>query len=478
MTLRRPAALAAALFTAGLLAACSTVGPDYHRPAAAVIAKPSATAPFVGGDEAAFAALAPVPDHWWRLYQDPVLDRLVAQALAANTDLRVAAANIARAQSDVTIAEDGRRPQATLQASPGYAQRSAEEELLPGAALPSNFVYAASAGISYQVDLVGQVKRAIEAADADLAATRAAYDSVRVTVAADTTRAYLDACSAGREIGVAKRALDLQGRTTQLTRRLVRGGRGISLDATRSSAQEAQVRATMPALQAAKQLALYRLATLTGRPPAEFDRDVAACTREPRLTQPIPIGDGAALLRRRPDVRRAEWELRAATARIGVATGDLYPHISLGASVGSVGLAERALGGDTYKFSLGPLINWQFPNRSRVRARIAAAQAGSDAAYARFDGVVLGALRETESALTVYARDLDRVAALRDASGDAGKAARDAETLFRAGRTGFLPVLDAQRTAIGAEQTLASAQSRLAADQVQLFLALGGGWQA
>ncbi|WP_454280442.1 efflux transporter outer membrane subunit [Sphingomonas sp. Marseille-Q8236] len=473
MTLRRSAALLAS----GLLAACSTVGPNYHRPSTAVIDRPSATAPFVGGGEAAFAALQPVPDHWWQLYRDPMLDRLVEQALAANTDLRVAAANIARAHASADLVEQDRRPQASLQAAPGYAQRSAEEELLPGAPLPSNFVYSATAGISYQVDLVGQVRRAVEAANADLAATHAAYDAVRVTVVADTTQAYLDACSAGREIGVAERALALQSRTTALTRRLVRGGRGISLDATRSAAQEAQVRATMPGLQAARRLALYRLATLTGRPPAEFDRTVAACAAEPRLTQPIPIGDGAALLRRRPDVRRAEWELRAATARIGVATAALYPQISLGASIGSVGLAERALSSDTYKFSLGPLISWQFPNRGRVRARIAAAQAESDEAYARFDGTVLGALRETESALTVYARDLDRTAALRDANAQASKAAKDAETLFRAGRTGFLSVLDAQRTAISAEQTLAAAESRLSTDQVRLFLALGGGWQ-
>ena len=473
MTLRR----IAALLTGTLLSACSTVGPDYHRPSSAVIDKPGAAAPFVGGNEAAFAALQPVPDRWWQLYRDPTLDRLVQQALAANTDLRVAAANIARAQASVDLVEQDRRPQASLQAAPGYAQRSAEEELLPGAALPSNFVYSATAGISYQVDLVGQVRRAVEAANADLAATHAAYVAVRVTVVGDTTQAYLDACSAGREIGVAERALALQSRTTALTRRLVRGGRGISLDATRSSAQEAQVRATMPGLQAARRLALYRLATLTGRPPAEFDRDVAMCSAEPRLSQPIPIGDGAALLRRRPDVRRAELELRAATARIGVATAALYPQVSLGASVGSVGLAERALSSDTYKFSLGPLISWQFPNRGRVRARIAATEAERDAAFAHFDGTVLGALRETESALTVYARDLDRTAALRDANAQAAKAARDAETLFRAGRTGFLSVLDAQRTAIAAEQTLAAAETRLSTDQVRLFLALGGGWQ-
>lgn len=468
---------ASALALAALLAACATAGPDYHRPAAAIAERPAANASFVSGNETAFAP-APLPDHWWQLYRDPALDRLVGEALANNTDLRVATANIARAQAALDLAEDDRRPQTALSAAPGYARRSAEEELLPGAPLPSKFVYSASGSVSYQLDLAGQVKRAVEAADADLAASMAARDSVRVTVAADTTRAYLDACSTAREIAVAKRAVALQARTSELTRRLVRAGRGISLDTTRSAAQEAQVRATLPGLIAARQVALFRLATLTGKPPAEIDAAAAACTTEPRLDRAIPIGDGAALIARRPDIRRAEWELHAATARLGVATAALYPRITLGASLGSVGLARNALAGDTFKFSLGPLISWEFPNRGRIKARIAATQAEIDAGYARFDGAVLGALRETESALTVYARDLDRRAALADAQQAAAKAASDAERLFRAGRTGFLPVLDAQRTAIAADQALAAAESKLASDQVQLFLALGGGWQA
>lgn len=461
---------------ASLLAGCATVGPNYSRPAEAVAERPTATAAFISGRDLKLFAPAPVPADWWRLYRDPALDRLVADALAANTDLRVAQANIARARAGADLARDATRPQLGITAAPGYGQRSAEEELLPGAALPSAFVYSAGASVSYQVDLVGQVRRAVEAADADLAATQAAYDSVRVTVVAGTVGAYVDACAAGREVGIAQQALALQARSTALTRRLNQAGRGISLDVTRSLAQEAQVRATMPGLLAAKQLALFRLATLTGRPPAEFNRGVAACMEEPHLIRPIPIGDGAALIRRRPDIRRAELELHAATARIGVAEGELYPKIALGASTGSVGLLGNALGSDTYKFSLGPLISWQFPNRTRVRARIAGAQAEADADYARFDGAVLAALRETESALTVYAHDLDRAAALRQARDQAAKASRDATTLFRAGRTGFLPTLDAQRTLIGAEQSLAAAESRIAADQVQLFLALGGGW--
>ncbi|RDE06417.1 efflux transporter outer membrane subunit [Sphingomonas aracearum] len=460
-----------------LLAGCTTVGPSYQRPAAAIAERPSATGAFVGGNAAPFTP-APLPDRWWKLYSDPVLDRLIKDAVAHNTDLRVASANIARASAALDLAEDARRPQTQIEAAPGYAQRSAEEEMLPGAALPPAFVYSARAGISYQVDLAGQIKRAVEAANADVAATQAAYDATKVTVVADTTRAYLDACAAGREVGVARRALALQSRMTGMTQRLIRAGRGISLDAIRSRAQEEQVRATLPTLLGARQVALFRLATLTGHPPAEFDRTVAACAQEPHLDRAIPIGDGAALLRRRPDVRRAELELHAATARIGVAEADLYPRITLGASAGSVGLLRNALDSDTYKFSLGPLISWQFSNRARVRARIASAQAEADAAYARFDGAVLGALRETESALTIYARDLDRRAALGAARDQAARAASDAERLFRAGRTGFLSVLDAQRTLIGTEQTLAAADSRLAADQVQLFLALGGGWQA
>lgn len=462
---------------ATLLAGCTVAGPDYHRPATAIAERPSATGAFVSGTGAAFTP-TPLPDHWWKLYSDPVLDRLVEDALAHNTDLRIASANIARANAALGLAEEARKPATQIEAAPGYAQPSAEEQLRPGAPLPSALVYSVGAGISYQVDLAGQVRRAVEAAGADVAATQAAYDATRATVVADTTRAYLDACAAGREIDVAQQAVALQSRTTTLTQRLIHAGRGISLDATRSRAQEEQVRATLPSLRGARQIALFRLATLTGRPPAEFDRMVAACTHEPHLDRAIPIGDGAALLRRRPDVRRAELELHAATARIGVAEAELYPRIVLGASAGSAGLLRSALSSDTYKFSLGPLIRWEFPNRERVRSRIASAQADADAAYAKFDGTVLGALRETETALTVYARDLDRRTALNAARDQSARAASDAERLFRAGRTGFLPVLDAQRTLINAEQTLAAADSRLAADQVQLFLALGGGWQA
>jgi outer membrane protein TolC len=205
---------------------------------------------------------------------------------------------------------------------------------------------------------------------------------------------------------------------------------------------------------------------------------VADCDTPPQLGGLIPVGDGAALLRRRPDVRQAERQLAAATARIGVATADLYPHIRLGLSVQSAGPATDFLGSDSVGWSLGPLISWTLPNTGAVQARIAQAEAGTAGALAHFDGTVLTALRETETALNAYARELDRRAALRAARAQEATVAEQAQRLYQSGRTGYLPALDAQRALAGAEAELAASEAALADDQALLFLALGGGWQA
>jgi NodT family efflux transporter outer membrane factor (OMF) lipoprotein len=468
---------AAAVTLITFLAGCAAPRPqDYQRPANAIANTASANGAFASAGESAFGKDEP-PARWWQLYRDPVLDNLVADALKANTDLRIASANLARAQAGLDAAEDAGHVQTSVFAAPSYGRRSAEEELRPGKPLDNHSVYGLGASVSYQVDLFGQIKSAIDGAQANVAASRAAYAAARITVVAETTRAYLEACASGREIGVAERSVALQDTSTALTRQLFRAGRGIALDVNRAASQLDQVKATLPALYAQKQLALFRLAVLTGRTPSDIPAAARACAQEPRIAQALPVGDGAQLLRRRPDIRRAEEELKSAHARIGVATADLYPKITLGASVASVGLLDNFLKDDTFKFSLGPLITWQFPNRARAQAAIRDAQAQNDAAYARFDGNVLTALREAESALTVYARDLDRRQLLESARLNAAKAASDAEALFKAGRQGYLPVLDANRTLIASDQALAALQSRIAADQVQVFLALGGGWE-
>ena len=430
------------------------------------------------GNEAGVFAGSDVPEDWWRMYQDPTLDRLVQDAMLANTDLRVAAASLVRSQAAQRLASAAREPQTSLGFTPGISRESAEEQLKGTEPLPSAWVYNLQASVSYQVDLFGQVARSVEAADADVAASQAARDAVRVTVIAETTRAYVEACSLSREIRVSLRQLEIQARRVALTQRLTDGGRAIDLDVVRLAAQEDQLSANVPQLVARKKVALFRLAALTGRTPTELPAAAESCQEEPRINSPLPIGDGAALLGRRPDVRQAERSLRATHARVGVAMGDLYPKVILGASIGSAGLLKDALDAGTNKFSLGPLISWQFPNRSNAKARILEQQADEEAASARFDGVLLTALKETESALVVYARDLDARASLEAARRKTQRAAADIERLFAGGRQTFSAVLDATRSSIESEQAVAAMDTRLAADQVALFLALGGGWQS
>jgi multidrug efflux system outer membrane protein len=459
------------------LASCAAVGPDYHVPQAAVVNRPEAAAPFAGVDGTAAFQAAEVPGQWWRLYNDPVLNGLVQKALAANTDLRVAAANLERSQAILREAQAQTQPGVSVNASPTYGHVSGIQELQPDLRPPNEWSYSGGIGVSYQVDLVGQIRRAIEAAGADQQASQAAYDATRASVVAETTLAYTTACAAGMQLKSAEHSVQVQDDSLQATDRLQRLGRGTSLDVTRARSQLELLRANIPPFQAQRRTALYRLATLTGDTPAQFPPALADCATTPQLKQPIPVGDGAALLRRRPDIRQAERTLAGATARIGVATADLYPKVTLGLSASSAGPASIFGERGAFSWSAGPLISWTIPNTGAVQARIAEAEAGTKADYARFDATVLNALRETQSALEVYARELDRDSALRAARDQSSAAADQAQTLYKFGKTDYLTVLDAQRTLANNESSLAASQAQLASDQISLFLALGGGWE-
>jgi NodT family efflux transporter outer membrane factor (OMF) lipoprotein len=466
---------AAAVTVLAIATGCTTVGPDYRIPSQAAVNRDAASAPLIGAKETPFSA-NPLPPHWWRLYRNATLDGLIDKAFAANADLRVASANLARARAVLDEAEVAGRPAVGVSAAPGYGRASAAAKGL-SQPLPDMGSYDAGVSVSYQADLFGKIARAVEAAHADTQAAQAAYDVARVTVAADTARAYAEACSAGQQILVAQHSVDLQQKFVQLNDQRVRAGRGTALDTSRARSQLEQLQAALPPLQAQRRIALYRLAVLTGETPGALPENLAQCDTAPRLTSPIPVGNGAALLRRRPDIRQAERTLAGAIARIGVATADLYPSISLGLSAGSTGTLAQFGAANAFHWSVGPLISWTLPATGSARSRIAQAEAGSDAALARFDVVVLNALRETESALTVYARELDRNASLKAARDQSALASQQARTLYRYGRTDFLTTLDADRTLASAESALTASDAQLASDQVALFLALGGGWE-
>jgi len=453
-----------------LLAACTTAGPDYRPPERSAATARGAQGAFHSAQGKGFSN-AELPDHWWRLYNDAQLDALLKQALTANADLRVAQANVSAAQAVLREAEAGRTVSTAVSGGATLARPSGTAESLPGVV-----GYDLGLSASYPLDLNGRIKRAIEASGADLEAVVAARDYVRVSVAAATARAYAQVCAANYSLGVNRRVVALQRETLNATQRLFRGGRGTAFDVSRARAAVDASAANLPAFEAQRQAGLYLLATLQGRPPADYPREVEACAALPALGRPLPVGDGAALIRRRPDVRQAEREIAAATARLGVAMADLYPQVSIGGSVGLAGPLKDLGSGTSFGFSLGPLLSWSFPNRPVVKARIAQADARVQGDLARFDASVLEALRQTETALESYRRDAERAAALERARASAAVSAGQAGKLFRFGRGDFLSLLDAQRSLASAEAAAAAARVQLVQDQVAVFLALGGGW--
>lgn len=452
-----------------LLAGC-VAGPDYKVPERAAVNHPAAQAPFQSAASPAFSQ-APLPQRWWRLYDTPRLDALVEQALAANADLRVADANLRQAEAAVREVEASRRVSTSVGAGATLVRPSGTAGSLPG-----TVGYDLGFSLAYPLDLAGQIRRAIEAARADAEAVQAARDNVRVTVAAATTRAFTAACAANRSLAATRRIIALQRQTLDVTQRLFRGGRGTAFDVTRAQAAVDQSEAGLPPILATRQAALYSLGALLGAPPATYPRDVEDCPAPPVIAHPLPVGDGSSLIRRRPDIRASERNLAAATARIGVATAGLYPQVSLGGSVGFAGPVAGIGRGSDFSLSLGPLISWSFPDRTATRARIAEAGAAADAAAAQFDSTVIEALRETETALSAYARELDRNRRLALARDSAARAADQAGRLYRFGRTDLLSLLTAQANLASAEATLAASDASVADRRIDVFLALGGGW--
>ncbi len=462
------------LLAALTLGACA-VGPNYHTP----VTPPTAQGAFVSGD-ATTSTNQPLPADWWKLYNDPALDALVEQALTENRDLKVAAANLAKAVAVLQEARAGRFPSTEINAGVSYGQSSTTDlvaSLKNLEARPSTGFDGAFA-VSYDFDLFGRIRRTIQAARADAESVAAAEDLARVNIAAETTRAYADACAFGQEVDIAHQSVAVVQNVYDLTVRQRDLGARSDFEVASAGAILDQARAAVPTLEGQQRSALYELAVLTGKPPAEISQAAAACMKPPVLSQLLPTGDGAALLKRRPDVRAAERTLAADTARIGVATANLYPTVSLGANVGTAGSSFNQLSqNNNTSFGVGPLISWSFPNVLVARARIKQARAQDSADLAQFDSTVLTALKEVEQALTTYNSELKRNAALKSARDNSERAATLAKVQLDNGAISFPDYLQTERLLVQAEADLAQSDQMVIEDQLAVFKTLGGGWE-
>lgn len=421
-----------------------------------------------------------LPERWWQLYNDPKLDGLVQQALLHNRDLAAAQAHVQAMLAGIMQADAERWP--STQASLGAAYgKTADDQTLAKATdshAPSEWAFNPGFELAYQVDVWGQVQRTIERAQVQAAAAQDAEDLLRITVVAQTTRAYVNACALGARAKVQRHSLDVVGRSLVLIDRQRQAGVVTDLEYTRMQALQGETQALLPMLEARRQAALYELAMLTGVADLEQGAGAASCEVVPHLNAELPVGDGWQLLARRPDIRQAERALQAATLQVDIVQADLYPKVTFGASVSSSANKFHELGDSSaVMFGIGPLITWQFPNWRANRARVSQARALEQVEVAQFEASVLKALKEVRQALALYDGERQRHAALSQALDSSRHAYRLAEFNYDAGSIDFLDVLDSERELIRLQATRADADGQLLQRQISLFQALGGGWQ-
>jgi multidrug efflux system outer membrane protein len=459
------------LASAFLLIGCAA-GPNYHPP------QTKTAAAFANGGQTNLSAAA-AETNWWRGFNDATLDGLVERTVAANHDLRIATARVREARALRAIVALDALP--TVHAGASYTKAVGSKDSTHGLPREQREVELYNSGLdaAWELDLFGRVRRSLQAGTAEVAAAEALRRDLVVTLISEVARNYFELRGAQNELNVARQNAQNQRETLDITLAKLQAGRATELDTARARAQLDATLALLPLLETSAKRAVHRLGVLSGQEPTALEPGLAQPQALPALPPLVAIGAPAELLRRRPDIRAAERALAAATARIGVATADLFPRVAfngrLALEAGEFSALGKA-GSDTYSF--GPGITWAALDLGRVRARIKAAHARADAELAFYEKTVLTALEETENALVEFGRAQAR----RDYLEASARAAQEAVTLandrYRSGIADFLPVLDAQRTQLSIQQQLAQSQTLTATALVAVYKALGGGWES
>jgi multidrug efflux system outer membrane protein len=448
-----------------LLAACA-VGPDYQAPV-------TEAAPFVAAPAAAVSE-QPFEAAWWKQFQDPVLDSLIERALKDDLDLKIALARVEESRAFLGASRRNRWP--GVVAAVSRTESNQQQPLFSTDRIDSES-YSAGLATLWELDLFGRVRRGVEAARADDDATVADLRDAQVLIAAEVARNYVELRGAQKRLAVARENLGYSKETLDLTRVRLELGRGTELDVASAAARFSATEATIPPLVEAEQVAANRLAVLLGERPGALAAELAPREITPHLTT-IAVDSPAALLQRRPDIRAAERELAAATARIGVAKADLFPRLTLSGFIGFVAGDAGQLGESSSRaWSLSPALSWAGFERGTY-ANVAVAEARTHAALAAYELTVLHALEETENAFVSYGTQRSRLESVVDQATASRTAAELARIQYREGALDFLRLLDAERTLLQAEDAVAAAESDLNASVVLIYKALGGGWEA
>lgn len=455
------------LAVALLLSACA-VGPDYQTPAT-----PEPTR-FHAAHETT-ASREQNEKQFWAGFEDPLLGNLIAQTLAANHSLQAALARHDRAAALLYGTKREQWPSITANAS-GAEQHLADVERAPSGAGPERVeLYQAGIAASWELDLFGRLRRSTQSQQAELDAAGADLGALQVALVGQLASSYFELRGLQQQLKVAEQNVALQEETLAIVSARVNAGRGTEFDRVRASAQLQRTRAELPTLKADIQAVMHRIAVLSGQPPAALIATLEQETRLPDVLPTIPVDSPGSVLRRRPDIAAAERRLAAATARIGVATADLFPRFTLSGLLGSIAADSSDLfsgPAETRRIALG--IDWTFLDHGKVKARIEAADADSRAALANYQQAVLSALEDTETRLVRYQNARQRAERLQQAADDAERAAELARTRYERGFIGYFEVLAAEQELTLTQDASVRSRTNVTLAMVEVYRALAG----
>ncbi len=465
------------LLAAVLVFSGCAVGPDYRRPSEEL---PSA---WIGasGRENRVSSMTASLSTWWKAFGDPVLTSLIERGIASNLDLKIASQRIRQSRAILGEVRGGLLP--ALDASAGY-QRSAtrapdDSDTGTGAGSGNGSLYRAGLDASWEIDVFGGVRRGVEAAQADVEASVEDLRDVLVILAGDIGINYLDLRSLQEQLRITRDNLATQERSAEITRKRYEAGFASALDLSNALAQTASTKAQIPSLEAQIRQIVYGLGLLLGDVPGSLVAELSPDRPLPTIPGKVPAGMPSQLLERRPDIRRAEARLHAATARIGVAKADLFPKFFLS---GSAGLQADDLdswsASVTRLWSVGPSVSWNIFNGGRTRAKIEENRALAEQALLEYRKTILTALEEVESSWVAFDKEAQRQASLQEAVEQNRRAVELANRLYVEGQNDFLSVLVAERSLYAAQAELARSRSQEAVNLVSLYKALGGGWES
>jgi NodT family efflux transporter outer membrane factor (OMF) lipoprotein len=459
------------------------VGPDYQG-------APDAPVPAQYGESTTRPAVSVDLTRWWTTFNDPTLDSLVQRAAESNLDLQLAAARLRESRAARGIVRADYFP--PIDATGSYTRsRSSLNGFGGGGGSQGNVIPGFSGGSfdrdfdlyqvgfdsTWEIDVFGGVRRAVEAADAEIQASIEDTRDVLVTLLGDVARNYIELRGAQRQLAITRANLASQQETLDLTRARFNAGLVGELDVARAQALVAATSATIPRIEQREREAVHRLGVLLGREPSALSEELGQEGPIPSGVSAVPVGLPSELLRRRPDIRRAERQLAAATARIGVATSDLFPKFTLTGSIGLQSEQARDLAeSDSVFWSVGPGVRWSVFNAGKVRSTIAAEGARQEQALVQYQQTVLNALEEVENAIVAYDREQTRRVSLSVAVDSNRRAVDLANQLYSRGLVDFLNVQESQRSLLIAEDQLAESDAQVSSNLVALYKALGGGW--